>query len=45
MIHRIRANRKANTTYDHIIQELREKVETAYSKHHFQIQMKAMKNK
>ena len=33
MIPRIRANRKTNTTYDHRIQELREKVEIAYSKH------------
>ena len=33
MIPRIIANRKTNTTYDHRIQELREKVEIAYSKH------------
>ena len=33
MIPRIRANRKINTTYDHIIQELRKRVETAYNIH------------
>ena len=33
MIPRIRANRKTNTTYDHRIQELREKLEIVYSKH------------
>ena len=38
MIPRIRANRKSILLFlsvlDHIIQELREKVETAYSKQH-----------
>ena len=44
MIPRIRANRKANTTYDHRIRELREKVETAYNKYTLAKQMKVMKN-